>query len=585
MTGTSPSLLDRRPRRTLAIVVAFCALLVVACGSGADSTPVAAAPTGELACDRHADPGGSDSAPGTAAAPVRTPAKLIEILGAGQVGCLSAGNVFNGGLRASSGGSLDNPVTITSAPGEPATIRGFIDVSRSARDIVFHRLVLDGRGSDVASPFVTGQRIVFSENEVTNNHTASCFVLGDPREGTALDITIVRNRIHDCGPLPATNMGHGIYVAHAVDTLIADNVIYGNADRGVQLYPNAQRTVVEHNVIHRNGTGVIFSGDQGTASSNNVVEKNVITASQIRWDIEAFWPASNPVGTGNVARDNCVFGGVRGEFDSGVGYTASNNRVAEPQYVDSDNGDFALADGSPCKGLGPRSQPSPPDDPPGEAESPGSGSPPTGEAGTPSGLAPTADTCLGRAATLKGTPGDDLLRGGPGRDVIVGGDGDDVILGLAGDDLICAGPGRDRVEGGSGRDRILSGAGNDVVRGGTGPDRIFGNEGNDILKGGPGRDLLVGHFGRDRLFGGTSSDRIFGGRGADVLAGQKGNDDLKGQFGADRLSGGPGNDRLHGGQGADRLVGGLGRDSADGSSGRDLCSTEKKRRCEPRLPV
>ena len=42
--------------------------------------------------------------------------------------------------------------------------------------------------------------------------------------------------------------------------MIRDNWIYDNADRGVQLYPDADGTVVTGNVIDGNGEGVIFGG-------------------------------------------------------------------------------------------------------------------------------------------------------------------------------------------------------------------------------------------------------------------------------------------------------------------------------------
>ena len=50
-------------------------------------------------------------------------------------------------------------------------------------------------------------------------------------------MVIERNRIHDCGELPATNHQHGIYVAHAIGTVIRDNWIYDNADRGFSFTP------------------------------------------------------------------------------------------------------------------------------------------------------------------------------------------------------------------------------------------------------------------------------------------------------------------------------------------------------------
>ena len=63
------------------------------------------------------------------------------------------------------------------------------------------------------------------------------------------------------GPLPSTNKDHGIYVTNAKDTVIRDNWIYDNVDRGIQLYPDAQHTRITGNVIDGNGEGVVFSGD------------------------------------------------------------------------------------------------------------------------------------------------------------------------------------------------------------------------------------------------------------------------------------------------------------------------------------
>jgi subtilisin-like proprotein convertase family protein len=83
------------------------------------------------------------------------------------------------------------------------------------------------------------------------------------------------------------------------------------------------------------------------------------------------------------------------------------------------------------------------------------------------------DRCGGRAATIGGTAGPDLLRGTRGRDVIAGLGGDDVIRGLAGADLLCGGPGRDRLLGGAGRDRLRGGGGLDRLLGGPGRDRLF----------------------------------------------------------------------------------------------------------------
>ena len=90
-----------------------------------------------------------------------------------------------------------------------------------------------------------------------------------PSTGTVIQ----NNRIHDCGRLPREKPHHGIYVSDARGTLIIDNRIYGNDDRGIQLYPSSQATLVAGNVINANGQGIVFDG----SSSNNTVRNNVLS--------------------------------------------------------------------------------------------------------------------------------------------------------------------------------------------------------------------------------------------------------------------------------------------------------------------
>lgn len=127
--------------------------------------------------------------------------------------------------------------------------------------------------------------------------------------------------------------------------------------------------------------------------------------------------------------------------------------------------------------------------------------------------------CMGQAATIIGTPGDDEIRGTPGRDVIVTGAGDDVVRGLGGDDVICTGAGDDTVFGGGGNDRINGGAGHDKLFGNAGRDRLFGRKGRDRLAGGKGRDHLVGGGGRDRIVGSRRQDIIRASR-RDIITGR-----------------------------------------------------------------
>ena len=104
--------------------------------------------------------------------------------------------------------------------------------------------------------------------------------------------------------------------------MIRGNLIYDNADRGVQLYPDAKGSVVTGNMIDGNGEGMIFGG--GPSLHDNVVANNVITGSTIRWNIQSHW--QGPVGSGNVARDNCVWSGLGGYYGGGDPVEAGSRR-------------------------------------------------------------------------------------------------------------------------------------------------------------------------------------------------------------------------------------------------------------------
>ncbi|HYP22216.1 MAG TPA: calcium-binding protein [Actinomycetota bacterium] len=175
-------------------------------------------------------------------------------------------------------------------------------------------------------------------------------------------------------------------------------------------------------------------------------------------------------------------------------------------------------------------------------------------AGAQASRPPRAWTCLGRPATVVGSPGADRLVGTNGRDVIVGRGGNDEIVGHDGDDLLCGGDGRDRIEGRYGDDEIDAGAGNDVADGGPdgdllvggiGSDRLSGGDGGfgDTLVGGDGSDTLDGGDGRrdsDFLFGGASGDFLDGGLGArDMLYGGSASDDFTGGIVSFELATGP----------------------------------------------
>ncbi len=339
--------------------------------------PVGAAEAG--ACSKFVATNGSDGSAGTQAQPYRTAQKLADSLAAGDTGCLRGGT-YSGTMNVSSGGTRSAPITITSYPGERATIVGRVWVKDSANFVNVSSLDLDGRnGSNLVGPMINGDDVAFTDNDITNGHTAICISLGATTYGRAYRTVIARNRVHNCGKLPAANLDHGIYVENSTGAQIVDNVFYDNADRGVQLYPDAQGTYVARNVIDGNGEGVLIAGGAEEfgprATSNSTIENNIITNSTVRHNVESWWGTSL-VGQNNVVRNNCIYGGARDSDNHGLaapdGFTATSNLFVDPLYANRAAKDFRLGSNSECAGLlaggsaplPPTTEPSPTTEPP-----------------------------------------------------------------------------------------------------------------------------------------------------------------------------------------------------------------------------
>ncbi|MFC4786686.1 calcium-binding protein [Nocardioides sp. MAHUQ-72] len=161
-----------------------------------------------------------------------------------------------------------------------------------------------------------------------------------------------------------------------------------------------------------------------------------------------------------------------------------------------------------------------------------------------------APTCMGRTATIVGTPYADTLYGTPGDDVVwLGGtalEGQDhrydIFHGDDGADLVC--------QGGLGGADVDAGDGHDEVH-------LDGSGGTGVLQvsGGSGDDRLVAPAGEGaRLSGGPGSDVLVGGAGRDFLGGGEGDDDIRAGGGDDRVSEGPGSDSVDAGAGDDLVT-------------------------------
>jgi parallel beta-helix repeat protein len=346
--GSNRSRFGRSRLRALATAVALASL------TSSLASPPAHAASVPTACDKVASPEGSNAPTGSPAAPFHTAQELADSLSPGQVGCLHAGS-YGGGLRIGHGGTAAAPIVVRSYPGERALITGRVYVPQGSNYVTVADVNLDGSyqtgSKPLPSPTINANHVTFESDDVTNDHTEICFDVGSSTWGVADSTVIVNDHIHDCGVMPAANHDHGIYVQDATDTVIAHNLIDHNADRGIQLYPSSAGAVITDNVIAYNGEGVIFSGDEGVASNNNLVEHNLIVNSLIRADIESWYPVGNPIGVGNLARENCV--SERGIDTSDGGFNTQGNVTAAAGEILASEGGYAVTPSSSCAAVVP----------------------------------------------------------------------------------------------------------------------------------------------------------------------------------------------------------------------------------------
>lgn len=339
-----------------------CGLVLLACSGeppSSGATAEVAAPTRggaentrtalRASCDRYASPNGSAQASGSRARPFGSLWRLVRSLRPGQVGCLMPGRFRHFGVV-----RMERPDTTIRSLGRPrATIDGAVWVEPGARGARIAGLRLTSHDPEFAIPLkIQADDVELVGNDITASRSISCVLVGSSR--TVSGLLIEDNRIHHCGRTGKKD--HLIYMTDSRNAVIRRNLLVHNPGGwAVHLYPNADGTLIERNVIDSNRGGVIFAGSGGGATSDgNVVRANVITNSSPRWNIESSW-SGGPAGRGNSASRNCLFSsgpGAPSGLLPGRGFQLSDNAVAKrPVYVERGAGDYRLTRRSNCAAI------------------------------------------------------------------------------------------------------------------------------------------------------------------------------------------------------------------------------------------
>lgn len=249
----------------------------------------------------YARPNGSDKQSGSWNAPVQTLGKLLGLCKAGDNAMMHAGT-YTGDVQ------IQDRIMVSSYGDGQVTVAGHLWVR--GNQVTLLNFIVDGHdtSSDARATLqVNGTGLVAKKVIVTNRHTKIGWNLGVTTYGRADGFYLEDCEAWDCGTLTpsgigATNHQHGFYVEHATNGHMVRPVAKGNADRGIQFYPDAQNCLIEDPVLIDNDTHVMFAGGNednfgDQASCGNRVVRPVFQASR-RCDVDSYWPGR--VGTGNT---------------------------------------------------------------------------------------------------------------------------------------------------------------------------------------------------------------------------------------------------------------------------------------------
>ncbi len=281
--------------------------------------------------------------------------RLVDSLAPGETGCLRGGSYGDGGevyvLDPARGGSAGAPITVRSYPGERAKLVGIVILRQGVDHVRLSGLDFEGTGEQNSIKIYSADAVV-EDSDITNfSRGRSCMILGsNSGVGQAVRTIVRRNKFHECGsPSNLEARDHSIYTASMVDGQIVDNVMYNPAAYAIILRPNAQRNLIAHNVIDGASAldrgGIALGSDASYASNDNVIEYNVIAYAET-YNITTSW--SGAVGSGNVARNNCLWAGESGNISTQTGFTATANTIADPGFANRAAHDYRLAPDSPC---------------------------------------------------------------------------------------------------------------------------------------------------------------------------------------------------------------------------------------------
>ena len=353
-------------------------VLLASCGGGNGAAPAASEPGTRLlagslaggynsslvAADLYVASTGSDSNPGTQAAPLLTIAKAAQLAMPGVTVHVAPGS-YAGGFSTATSGTASARIRYVSdtkwgariVPPAGSTSATAWDNRGSHVDIVGFEV--DGSAMQGGTAWRTGLYNAGTDDVIANNHVHH-LGMGGCGSGGGIGIDsyyqatggdVRANVVHHIGPSGCSLM-YGVYVS-TPDSSVQNNLIYGVANAAIQLWHDATRVKVVNNTVFGSAIGVLVGSGapyQGTASNDNTrVSNNVL------YDNQYGLVEQGAVGAHNIYTSNLVFQDAMYDFLLNSGSVATATVKAAPQFVNyqrAGGGDYHLSAASPAVDKG-----------------------------------------------------------------------------------------------------------------------------------------------------------------------------------------------------------------------------------------
>lgn len=345
-TGLRYASFDRRRAVVLGQLIALrpaAASLPVMPGPGAPPGSVPSVLPPSTGTVYYVSTSGSDSNPGTLAAPWRTVQKALNTLQPGQRALVRAGT-YPANLRLTRAGTSSAPITVEAYPGERPILAPDgshpLEVASSGAYFRLRGFIVErAPGTSGGNIDVYGHHIELASNEIRFGRDQGIYTAEESD-----DVYVIGNWIHHNGEGIA-HQSHGIYL-QGTDHFVANNVIQDHPEGfGIQVYDLNHRSVIVSNTIVNSGhSGIVIGGSGGVS---DVVVRNNVLAFNSYFGVQH----DSTCPTSNVDVDhNVIWGNGSGPVQLGCGAidTSGGNVLADPLFTDYAARNLRLQAGSPA---------------------------------------------------------------------------------------------------------------------------------------------------------------------------------------------------------------------------------------------